>query len=137
MASWAVSLVIMSDEVLDLGNDRALEIEDAKLKPDRFGFIIMDNFHRSLPLSDEVVRLRAAIEEERSVKWNQMIGNWAFMTNFRMGKVVSRVKKGIPDSARPFAWYRLSNGPEVKRSLGPYTAISTSKLTEFIVEEVN
>ena len=75
---------------------------------DRYGFYMDDDFRGSLKVTDQIVEARKKKESERSLKWAKMIKNWDQVVLTRQEKLKRRVRKGIPDAIRGFAWFKLS-----------------------------
>ena len=75
---------------------------------DRYGFYMDDDFRGSLKVTDQIMESRKKKESERSLKWAKMIKNWDQMVLTRHEKLKRRVRKGIPDATRGFAWFKLS-----------------------------
>lgn len=86
-------------------------IIDENLPVDKYGFYIEklqdDHFHKSLQISSSVSRAREMKEKERAGKWFKMRAVWTLSSSQK--KVKERCRKGIPNDAREWAWYNISN----------------------------
>jgi hypothetical protein len=92
------------------------------LSLDRYGFLCSDAFHHLHELPPAVLLARRAKEESRTAKWVKMIKAWEKYgpggAKASTNKLKRRVRKGIPDSLRGLAWYRMSSA-EHSRELYP------------------
>ena len=77
-------------------------------KQDRFGFVLVDDFHQALAIQKEVEEERMQKEAERTIKWLKMLKYWKRTVSYRQAKLKRRVRKGIPNSVRSEAWYKIS-----------------------------
>ena len=75
---------------------------------DRYGFYMDEDFRGSLKVTDQIIEARKKKETERSLKWAKMMKNWDQVVVTRQEKLKRRVRKGIPDAIRGFAWFKLS-----------------------------
>jgi hypothetical protein len=119
---------------------RDCEDDDSKLpdaiKPDKFGFLLQDHFHASLEVAEDVLRVRRAKDLERSMKWARMIRKWDFVDRHRKTKLEKRVIKGVPESARGFAWWELSGAKEYQKKYPNYLNLPVDSVNEITVDEV-
>ncbi len=80
-------------------------------------------------------------ESSRAKKWIWMMKNWESHFNpvrntLQHNKIRRRVRKGIPECMRGFAWYALSDGDSIMAKLGSPYSIDTSTLPQQTVDEI-
>ena len=115
---------------------RDIDLEDGKKIKDKYGFWRSNDFHKSLPITDDEVRHRRQKDTERVKKWEYMLKNWNQFNGFRSNKLKSRVRKGIPDSIRIFAWPRLAETENFKSKFRTLKSINNLGLDERVKDEV-
>ncbi len=143
-----------SDDGVEIGGDNRQSTADRLSRADltegsdfvlkdRYGFFLTDEFHQEREISKEERQKRIEKEIERTRKWVRMLKQWSryFYTDKDIGsstaKLKSRVRKGIPDRVRGYAWYEfLRIQKSVKaRVPNPYD-IDTSVITQTTREEI-
>ena len=95
----------------DVGRKRPANVitgPDGEILHDKYGFFLTDTFHKMLGKSPEEVDQRNAKERERTSKWVRMIKRWDFVCKYRSSKLKRRIRKGIPNTIRAWAWLRIS-----------------------------
>jgi hypothetical protein len=115
----------------------ALETDRTSLATDRFGFIISDSdsSHMSLSISDRELISRKNKESERALKWVEMKKRWNKFDH--TSKLKSRVRKGIPDPLRSFAWIQLSSIEKIRKQHPvPHDSIDLNSVTDGTKDEV-
>ena len=100
---------------------------------DRYGFITTDRFHRSKTVPVNLIATRRETEIERTRKWIKMMKKW---DKFSAAKLKSRIRKGIPDVARGFAWFRLSGGAKYKLKYPNLADLDRLELDPIVLDEV-
>ena len=119
-----------------IDTDRS-SILSGRMMKDRFGFIITesDTSHQRLSLTAKELQQRKNKESERAGKWILMMRKW---TSFdHSSKLKSRVRKGIPDALRSFAWKQLVEIDKVRDKYPcPHTDIDTGGLSSLVKDEV-
>lgn len=119
-----------------LDTDRSSILSGRMIK-DRFGFIITesDTSHQRLSLTAKEIQQRKNKESERAGKWITMMRKW---TSFdHSSKLKSRVRKGIPDALRSFAWKQLAENDKIRAKYPvPPVDIDTSTLSSLVKDEV-
>ena len=79
------------------------EIPDKIMDTDEFGFI-KDTKNNKKEDKEELLKYNARLE-----KWNYMLTNYEEFNKNHFGKLKERVRKGIPDSIRGYAWQKIIN----------------------------
>eukprot|EP01039_Chlorochromonas_danica_P011630 gene11630-13041_t len=106
---------------------------------DRYGFFVTEDFRKFINLSPEILQARKSKEKERTTKWIKMVKNWEKYTNpHKLPKLKGRCRKGIPDSMRGTAWYRLVRGDNIKAS-HPYPQPGNMKnlvISQVTIDEI-
>jgi hypothetical protein len=115
---------------------------------DRFGFFLTDEFHQEVSLSPEEKEKRRAKEISRTKKWIKMLKNWSKFFHEEkevhdpkasVNKLKVRVRKGIPDMVRGYAWYQFIRVKEIQARVSfpnPYE-IDTSVISQTTREEID
>ena len=106
---------------------------------DRFGFWIdndNDNFHQARLITEKEAIARKNKESERSKKWVYMMKSWDKFIIKQVNKLKSRIRKGIPDSLRTFAWSHLAEIGDIKVRYPHPECIDVSRLTDQVKDEV-
>lgn len=106
---------------------------------DRWGFLNSDEFHKFLELPADALKARKAKENDRAKKWIKMMKNWKkyAVDGAKHGKLNRRVRKGIPDAMRGYAWYEVCGAVEVKKKYPDPWKIDVSVVSETTIDEVN
>lgn len=112
---------------------------------DRYGFFVTDEYHRinsSIPSALQEKRRRK--EQSRTAKWLKMKFKWGihFITGSQQSIKVSvklrrRVRKGIPDAMRGFAWYEFSGASAIAERYPNPVAIDISVVPETVLDEID
>ena len=122
-------------------NDTAKEEEDFETEStskDRYGFFVSDKFHRCSNISMETSKSRKMVEFRRSKKWVKMMTKWQKYTDGpKCTKMKSRVRKGIPDDMRGFAWHHFAHTEAIEEKYPDPHKIDTSVLSEIVKDEVS
>jgi hypothetical protein len=114
-------------------SDRALENSHI----DRYGFYITDdNLRNSAPIAASTLKARKQKEAERASKWVRMIKKWDKVIIYRQQKLKRRVRKGIPDVVRGYAWFHLSGGKALRRRLPALVGTNIASIDERTADEV-
>lgn len=101
---------------------------------DRYGFITTDRFHRSKAVSSNLIATRRETEIERTRKWIKMMKKW---DKYSASKLKSRIRKGIPDVARGFAWFKLSGGATYKSKYPNLAELDRLELDPLVLDEID
>ena len=110
--------------------------DDGKKFKDRFGFWRSNDFHKSFSIHEDEDRRRKQKDTERIKKWEAMIKDWDRTNYYRASKLKSRVRKGIPDSMRIFAWPRLAGNENFRSKFRALKSIQNLELDEKVIDEV-
>jgi hypothetical protein len=111
-------------------------LDTTRSMKDRFGFLLVDTFHQKLSVSEKISKARKDKESERARKWIKMSKNWAFFTKYRSRKLKERVRKGIPDAFRSFAWYELAECNAIKAKYSNPYELETARISAQTRDEV-
>jgi hypothetical protein len=105
---------------------------------DRWGFLRSDEFHQYLQLAPEVLKERREKEQERTKKWLKMKKHWQRygVPGRKHEKVLSRVRKGIPDCLRGFAWYQLCGAESIKQKIPDPWKLDMSTVSPVTIDDV-
>lgn len=119
-------------------NDEDEEYDMDRTSKDRYGFFVSDKYHRCSNISMDLSTSRKGVELRRSQKWIRMMHKWQkYSDGTKAGKMKSRVRKGIPDDIRGYAWYHFANTDEIEKRYPDPHRIDTSVLSELVKDEVN
>lgn len=111
---------------------------------DRYGFYVTDEYHRinsSIPSYLQEKRRRK--EQSRVAKWLKMKSKWQLHYAVSSGstkvsvKLRRRVRKGIPDAMRGFAWYEFSGAAAMAGRYPNPSAIDISVVPETVLDEID
>lgn len=104
---------------------------------DRFGFFLSDDFHSDVELPAKIVNARKQKECQRAAKWVKMLKKWEIFYQEGKGqKMKSRVRKGVPDVVRGYAWYHFAQSGDIQERFPNAFAIDTSTINKVTIEEV-
>ena len=80
------------------------EMPDKIVDTDEFGFIKDSNDKNKKEEKEDLLKYNARLE-----KWNYMLSNYDEFCKKNFNKLKERVRKGIPDSLRGYAWQKIIN----------------------------
>ena len=104
---------------------------------DRYGFIKEDGIDQMPDVDkDKADKKRNAKENVRNTKWGRMKGKWQRCTTIRKEKLRRRVRKGIPDAARCWAWFKLSGADDFQLLYPDLSVFDVGALDEKIRDEI-
>lgn len=104
---------------------------------DKYGFITSANRQRgSLSKSGKDIERRGAKEKERGEKWLRMLRQWDFVCKFRKAKLQRRIRKGIPNVMRAWAWFHISHAREYKTKYPDLSKIDTAKIPAKVKDDI-
>lgn len=104
---------------------------------DKYGFITNANRQRgSLSKSSKDIERRGAKEKERGEKWLRMLRQWDFVVKFRKAKLQRRIRKGIPNVMRAWAWFHISHAQEYKTKYPDLSKIDTAKIPAKVKDDI-
>lgn len=118
-------------------------IPDVVPKKDRFGFILVDNFHQSLTIAQGEVIARKEKEAERTKKWVKMIKHWnkyepnRFFSFQPQIKLKRRIRKGVPDSVRSIIWFNVCGAKQWQDRYPDLSTITLDVLNTRTIDEVS
>lgn len=127
---------LQTSEANGIDTDRS-SLNTGRMIKDRFGFIITESdiSHQRLSLTAKELQLRKNKESERAGKWIFMMRKWTVFDH--SSKLKSRVRKGIPDALRSFAWKQLAENDKIRTKYPvPTLDIDTSALSASVKDEV-
>jgi hypothetical protein len=80
----------------------------------------------------------ASPEQERTKKWLKMKKHWQRygVPGRKHEKVLSRVRKGIPDCLRGFAWYQLCGAESIKQKIPDPWKLDMSTVSPVTIDDV-
>lgn len=115
---------LYSSNASNVKNFDSNELKTDPSRIDRYGFI----HSQSLPVElTENERARNNLEKSREQKWLRMLDNWSSSMQPRPNEtLVNRIFKGIPNSLRHRAWFKLLDVEAQKRAqTGVYEKMKT------------
>jgi hypothetical protein len=130
------------EEDVDLDNNATANDEDEeydmdRTSKDRYGFFVSDKYHRCSNISMDLSTSRKVVELRRSQKWIRMMHKWQkYSEGSKSGKMKSRVRKGIPDDIRGYAWYHFARTDAIEKKYPDPHRIDTNVLSELVKDEV-
>ena len=111
-------------------------IPDKILDTDEFGFIKESNENNKKQDKESLLQLNARLE-----KWNYMLSNFDDFVKNHYSKLKERVRKGIPDSLRGYAWQKILNVDEDIYKKDLYQQLSEESgeksLEEVIIKDID
>ena len=109
---------------------------DGTILHDKYGFYLSDTFHRSLSKSPEEVALRGAKEAQRAEKWIRMKAKWPFILRYRRAKLQRRIRKGIPNALRSWAWTVISDAKTYRDLYPDPSGLDISMVPDKVKEDI-
>ena len=103
---------------------------------DKYGFFLTDTFHKTLGKSPEEVEQRNVKERERTSKWLRMLKKWDFVCKFRQTKLKRRIRKGIPNTIRSWAWFHISNSQKYREKYPDLSKLRVDNIPMKVKEDV-
>eukprot|EP01135_Chromosphaera_perkinsii_P010623 Nk52_evm23s2192 gene=Nk52_evmTU23s2192 len=92
-------------------DDVAEEMDELYKRIDKYGFILSPEeckkrLSRPKTKADKKYELK---QNQRSLKWNEMLHDWELYSGKKYDTLLSRTFKGVPDGVRTLAWAKFLN----------------------------
>jgi len=104
---------------------------------DKYGFFLTDSLHRVLGKSPEEVEQRNTKEKERADKWLRMMKKWDFVCKYRGSKLKRRIRKGIPNTVRGWAWLKISEANKIKEKYPDLSQLNLDSIPSKVKDDVS
>ena len=132
----ALSVVDASEEVNDSRPSNVIIGPNGQILHDKYGFYLTDSFQKMLGKSPEEVGQRNAKEQERTTKWLRMLKNWDFVCKYRKAKLKRRIRKGIPNIVRAWAWFHISGAQLYKDKYPDVSKLDVAGIPAKVKEDI-
>lgn len=109
---------------------------DGQVLHDKYGFYLTDTFHKALGKSPEEVAQRNTKETERADKWLRMLKKWDWVCRYRSTKLERRIRKGIPNIVRGWAWFQISGAQNYKNKYPDLSKLDTNAIPAKVKDDI-